>query len=305
VTARLTLFLAGLALAALLLPAGSLAAEPTMHLGLPASNGYTLRVKTEGSQAIVSVWRHRPGGPSLSSTYYANNSAGPEEGIVADLGAAGKIDLRFTPNGETKTIHIPRGKSRRPGCRYPQRLTRELGTFTGTIAFHGEHGFAAAEAAAVPGSIGPSAKPRCRGETRFVRPAPGAPPTPFGPEHVRLLGNAFFAVHSHATRESPGTTYLLVSTEGEKVLYFAARIEVVEEGLAIQRTVEVSAPRSSFSYAGDLSSATLQPPAPFNGTATYSARRELLGGDLAVALPGADPLGLTGRDYDVRFDAGR
>ncbi|HEU5104786.1 MAG TPA: hypothetical protein VFU11_02975 [Solirubrobacterales bacterium] len=304
-TARLTLVLAGLAFAALLLPAASPAAEPTMHLGLPASNGYTLRVKTEGSQAIVSVWRHRPGGPSLSSTYYANNSAGPEEGVVADLGAAGKIDLRFTPNGETKTIRIPRGKSRRPGCRYPERITRELGTFTGTIAFHGEHGFATAEATTVPGSVGPSARPRCGGEVALARPAYGAPPSLFGPEHVRLLGSAFFAVHSHATREDPRMTYLLVSTDGEKVLYFGARIEVVAEGLAIQRTVEVSAPRSSFSYSGNLSSATLRPPAPFSGTGTYSARRELLGGDLAVALPGADPLRLTGRDYDVRFDAGR
>lgn len=304
-TARLTLVLTGLALAAFLLPAAGLAAEPTMHLGLPASNGYTLRVKTEGNQAVVSVWRHRPGGPSLSSTYYATNSADPEEGIVADLGAAGEIDLRFTPSGQTETIRIPRGKSRRPGCRYPQRITRELGTFAGTIAFHGEHGFATAEATTVPGSIGPSARPRCGGEALLARPAHGALPNPLGPEHVRLLGNAFFAVHSHATREAPGTTYLLVSTDGEKVLYFAARIELVEEGLATQRTVEVSAPRSSFTYSGDLSSATLRPPAPFSGAGAYSARRELLGGDLAVALPGADPLRLTGRDYDVRFDAGR
>jgi hypothetical protein len=305
VTARLTLVLAALALTAFLLPAASLAAEPTMHLGIPASNGYTLRVKTEGSQAIVSVWRHRPGGPSISSTYYANNSADPEEGVTADLGAAGKIDLRFTPSGQTETIQIPRGKSRRPGCRYSQRLTRELGTFTGTIAFHGEHGYATAEATTVSGSIGPSAKPRCGGEAQLARPAYGAPPSLFGPEHVRLLGKAFFAVHSHATREVPAMTYLLVSTDGEKVLYFGSRIEVVEEGLAIQRTVEVSAPRSSFSYSGDLSSATLQPPAPFTGSATYSARRGLLGGDLAVALPGADPVSLTGRDYDVRLDAGR
>ena len=303
-TARLALAFAALSVAAGVLPGTGLA-EPTMHLSVPASNGYTLQVKTERNQAIVSVWRHRPGGASLSSTYYANNSADPEEGIVADLGAAGRIDLRFSPNGQTKTIRIPRGKVRRPGCRYPQRLTRELGTFTGTIAFHGERGFAAAEATTVPGSIGPSARPRCGGEALLARPAYGALPTPFGTEHVRLLGHAVFAVHSHATRDAPGMTYLLVSTEGEKVLYFAARIELVEEGLAIQRTVEVSAPSSSFSFSGDLSSATLWPPAPFTGTATYSAHRELLYGDLAIVLPGADPRRLTGREYNVRLDAGR
>src|SRR5207253_8626600 len=224
---------------------------------------------------------------SLSSTYYAGNSADPEEGIVADLGAAGRIDLRFAADGQTETIRIPRGKSRRPGCRYPQRLTRELGTFTGRVSFHGERGFATAEATTAPGSIGPSARPRCRGERRLARPAYGALPGQFGTEHIRLLGKAFFAVHSHVTRDDPGMTYFLVSTEGDEVLYFAGRIDVLEEGLAIQRAAEVSAPRSSFSYAGDLSSATLQPPAPFSGTAAYSARRELLGGDLTVALPGA------------------
>ena len=38
---------------------------------------------------------------------------------------------------------------------------------------------------------------------------------------------------------------------------------------------------------------------------TRSFHHFSVGGDLTVALPGADPLRLTGTGYDVRFDAGR
>lgn len=283
-------------LAVLLAPAG-LASASNMHFSLPASNGYTLKVKTEGTMTLVSL---RRGG--LSSTYFVSDSAGPE-GIAADLGPLGKIDVRFAPSGATKTVHVPRGEQRRPGCRYPRRLVHALGTFTGTISFHGENGFASVEAAQVPGSIGPSARPRCGGQQAWLRRAPV--PEPRRVEHVWVAADTVLSATSHFSAETATFTILLAYASGDDVRYAVDRIESPRPGLMILRSAAVTAPRSTFSYRGDLTSATLQPPAPFSGEATFSARRERLSGDLAVSFPGTSPQPLTGPKFETRLDATR
>ncbi|HYG96359.1 MAG TPA: hypothetical protein VD741_04550 [Solirubrobacterales bacterium] len=281
-------------LAALLVPAGSATAS-TMQFGLPASNGYTLQVKTERTQTIVSL---RRGG--LSSIYYVSESAGPE-GIVADLGPLGRIDVRFQPSGETRTVHVERGDHQHPGCRFPRRLVRALGTFTGTISFHGENGFTAVEATQVRGSVGPSSRPRCQGEPAEPWRAPAAEPRRV--EHIWIVRDAVLAATSRSSDGTSGFTILFAYADGDDVRYAVDRIETPRPGLTVHRTVDVTAPRSTFSYSGDLTAATLRPPAPFSGEATYSARRGRLSGDLVVEFPGVSPQPLTGPGFDPRLDA--
>lgn len=98
---------------------------------------------------------------------------------------------------------------------------------------------------------------------------------------------------------------LLVSTTGPYARYFVDRIEVPRPGLTIQRSARLTASRDTFDYRGDLSSATLSPPSPFSGKATFSEARHQLSGDLAVALPGASPLSLTGPNYEAQIDPSR
>jgi hypothetical protein len=283
-------------LAVVLAPAG-FAAASTMHFGLPASNGYTLHVKTERGMTIVSL---RRGG--LSSTYYVSDSAGPE-GIAADLGPLGRIDVRFAPSGETKTVHVPRGDHRRPGCRFPRRLVRSLGAFTGTISFRGENGFTSVEATQVQGSVGPSARPRCDGEPTALRLAPA--PERRRVENVWLAADTVLAAVDHSSPETASFTIFFAYASDGDVRYAVDRIESPQPGLMILRSAVVIAPRSTFSHPGDLTSATLRPPAPFSGEATFSARRQRLSGDLAVRFPGTPPQPLTGPEFETRLDATR
>lgn len=273
------------------------AAPPSLHFQLPASNGYTFQVKTQGSRTLVSLWR---GGKvaKTSATYYAFGSAGPDT-IDADLGAVGRIDVQFVPSGQTRTVTIrpPRADS---DCLQPQRVTRELGTFTGTISFHGEDGYSTVEAVAAEGSVGPELTSRCRRHARH--------PLHEGPQNVERVSieeNAFLFAHQPDTDATAGPTLLLVSTSSRRARYFVDKIEVVRPGLSIERGARAIAPRSSFTYEGDLSSATLRPPSPFSGEATYSQKLHQLSGNLTVSLPGIPAQPLTGRDFEAGIDPTR
>jgi hypothetical protein len=123
-------------------------------------------------------------------------------------------------------------------------------------------------------------------------------------EHIWLAGNTVLAATSRSSEPSSFTIFL-VYAEGDDVRYAVDRIESPRLGLTIQRTASVVAPRSTFPHSGDLTSATLRPPAPFSGEATYSARRDRLSGDLAIEYPGIAPQPLTGPGFETRIEATR
>jgi hypothetical protein len=72
--------------------------------------------------------------------------------------------------------------------------------------------------------------------------------------------------------------------------------------LHIGRSVLVEGMPASFEALGDLSSATIGPPKPFSGTASFV--RKIDGstewsGTLSVALPGAESTALTGPEFEA------
>ncbi len=308
-------------------PAGAWAAaagEETMGFRLPASNGYTLQVRTEGSQTLISLERSNPtasasatGGVqptplrgadlSLSSTYYVSDSVGPGR-IAADLGALGRIDVGFEPSGATRTVAVPGRRGGRCGA---GRATRRLGVFTGTISIHGEGGFAAVEAVRARGSVGPALRRRCTGGRRAARPvyaqrARGASPgAPHGPTRVERIwtARASLLVRRVAAPRTPGLTWFTASRNANSVRFAVERIEVPRGGLTIERRIGVTGSLAAFFYRPDLTSARLRPPAPFRGEATFSSGTGMLQGDLAVDLPGLESLQLTGPDYAAQLHA--
>ncbi len=271
-----------------------------MQFTLPADHGYTLRVKTEGSVAEISVWRGHDG-LRVGATYFVDEAVG-SGAIDADLGLLGAIHVRFVPSGKTRTLHLERG--RMPlGCRAPHRLRRALGSFEGTIAFRGEHGFAAAEATRARGSVGPSARRRCEGEATRLRRV-GAPRLP-RVEHVWVKSDAFLFARDPSSRGEMSMTWFLAYTTGTGVRYTVDRFESLPSGLIVRRSATVAGPTTGFSYPGYPRGATLAPPPPFSGEATYSRRHHRLIGDLTIELPGLEPQSLTGSQFDARISTPR
>ena len=272
--------------------AGSAGYE-VMSFRLQASNGYTLQVKTERSQTLVSAWK---ADRRIGSTYFVQGSAAGSA-IDADLGLLGRIDVEFEPSGRGILVSPPGRWGGTTGC----RIRRRLGTFTGEIAFHGENGYTTAEAASVPGSIGPSARGHCDGASASSSgTAPAAARRQV--ERVWVVGDATLMSRSSSSAGvGIGATLLLVSADRASAYFSAYRIETPGPQIAISRRAEVRDSRSSFSYRRTMRSALIRPPAPFAGEATYSERRGRLDGSLTVEFPGLPPQSLTGSDFEARL----
>src|SRR5215218_7903288 len=86
--------------------AGS-AGQEVMSFRLQASNGYTLQVKTERTQTLVSAWK---ADRKIESTYFVQASAAANT-IDADLGPLGRIDVEFEPPGREVLVSPP-GRSK-------------------------------------------------------------------------------------------------------------------------------------------------------------------------------------------------
>jgi hypothetical protein len=279
--------------AALCLP-GVACSESIMHFSLPATQGYAMQVRTEGDSAEVSLWK-KTDERRVEVTYFVPDAVGP--GVIdADLGPLGAIHLRFVPSGETRVLHLQRGPAP-PGCRVPRRLRLLLGSFEGSVSFRGEMGFAAAEASRASGSIGPSARRRCRWERSALRRA-GAPGA--NVERVWLKSDAVLFARDASSGGETSMTWLGAWTTARGVRYAVDRFERLPAGLIARRSATVAGPTGGFSYHGDLAGAVLAPPPPFSGEATYWERRHRLDGDLAVALPGIEPQRLTGPRFEAR-----
>lgn len=268
-----------------------------MHFRLPATNGYTFEVKTEGDHAAVTLSRRNP---LLTATYYVNESVS-DGTIDADLGALGRIDVSFEPVGEERIIHISRRSRSIRGCLVPDAVVRQPGAFSGTISFRGEGGYATVEASQAAGSVGPSARPRCGA----IATASSGAPTGLPVERVRTLEDATLISHDSSSADHPIATYFAVLTEGRYARYLVDRVEVPSTGPPVIRSAAIAAPRQSFYYRPDLRAARVQPPPPFSGEAHCWRRHPRLVGDLAVELPGLPPQPLTGPGFETRIDAFR
>jgi hypothetical protein len=252
---------------------------------LPASNGYTLDVKSEDGQLTVLAFREAPPvahvsdpgqllppgeGGYAAATYYAP-AADSMEAIDADLGALGQIHVSFQPSGLTRVTHLSQ-KGKTTDCVFPRRVVRRLGTFVGTISFGGEDGYTAVEATSAPGSLGTSPFRNCSTRVR--------------PRRDVVLGQA--GPDAYVDTSDPSAhLFFDASTLGPGVSFGAVMTEALPEGVIVTRQVEASAPGSDFGLDLARRVATLRPPAPFSGSATIRVgNRPAWIGTLAVAFPG-------------------
>jgi hypothetical protein len=242
-----------------------------MGFELPAGHGYTLyalarppRSGTDGSLLLDVVAKRR-------QVIYEAPATVTETSIEASFGEVGSVAVEFQRSDKAASVSC--GK---------RKVLFDSGSWVGTIQFHGEEGYAAAEAATVPGSLeflrggicGPlfgsgSSGPQ-RGAELFVR-NPG-----LGPE---------LSVYKHR----PGAAALIVAR---------LREYVTAGEISIERTTAAWMPGDDFSYDSRLRTATVTPPpGAFAGSARFdvglkAGRR--WSGDLTVDMAGRADVPLTG-----------
>lgn len=234
---------------------------------LKASNGYRIFVlasrqpgKPRGELAVIV-------GSRRDAVIYATRAVVEEAGIHADLGELGRIDLEYVRlKGKEKYSCGSEGEV--------SYLAR--GEYRGVFELHGEEGYTEARATrlradesilydlvcADPGGSGEATGPTLQGaRLRAV-----------------LRQGADSAVSFEITKNRPS------APSSFQVLTRERRGEI-----RIQRSAEAIVGAGAFRYDPRLRTATVSPPAPFEGSATYRREaplRNRWSGDLTVDLPG-------------------
>src|SRR3954452_16339546 len=214
---------------------------------LAASHGYSIRAIAfdgerlgEHDELVLLVARR-----GASALYFVQAGVRVTETTVsADLGRLGSVDLRFVPSGTPRV--------ERSACD-PHPFEFDSGFYEGEIDFAGEEGYAQAHAIRAQGEIRLEASLICVGgvDEGFGGRSPGA-----RLQVRRLVGGD--EVEFEATKNSP-----------RRPSRFNASIEEKRDGLVVDRGVGAVAGPAAFGFNVRTQLASLRPPAPFEGAASF------------------------------------
>jgi hypothetical protein len=251
---------------------------PTARFVLPAGNGYQIAVERFRNRVSLSALH---GGKSFfAATTYTVPGEFSAQRLEANFGKFGRVSVRL------KTERMHKGKLEEQCTGKPE--TVRYGTFVGTIRFRGEGGYASVTARQAEGRTSTGEKMKCVFPN--LRPGSGS--------------------GAHASRQVPPS---LTASQGRRrvfavefsggkrrSLFFSAFSQEQRGRLGIFRDVFAEAPLSSFVFASDLSSATVQPPQPFQGEASFQRTAgPTWSGTLSVDFPGLDGVRLAGPRFEA------
>lgn len=288
-----------LATAALLAPAPFSAAATQgapghfadIEFGFPAGHGLHASIETSGEGITLEIaGRHR------FVTYEAQGES-TEAGLKVQFGSLGLIDVAFTPT-KTTTYDPPRH------CTGPLS-TSSIGVFTGTIHFTGEREYVQIEQTEAKGSLAVwrESELRCRRKRmtrpRAIRVAAGVSRAGSRAKKVpaslgaidRRCGCLFAAFTERNAREHRPSFFFGVKSEET-------------EGMEINRVTYARAGARAFVFDHAAGTATVRPPLPFTGSATFERRphsRDLWRSTIEVPLLGSDPLSVRAPAFRARL----
>lgn len=280
------------ALAALTLPAAA-AAKPGYYVSEPAvfssfdlrgSNGYAIHVFGISPNKVWILVEKE-----AASAAYLWRGRVTERAIEARLGKFGRMSLRLQPGARSEVEREQRGCRGRPGVRHE-------GRFGGVFRFRGEQGFTSVDVEGARATVFRSFRLVCKrgreGEPRYERP----PTSSLSAVSSRYPRAPWFSVFKLEPTLKPAFASL------EDAQYTAHTTEP-RPGLGVVRSASATAPPETFAVSprgATPVTATVAPPAPFSGTATYERTpggKGTWSGDLAVELPGRGTLPLTDSSY--------
>lgn len=238
----------------------------------PDANGkgeVVMLVSREGSSVIYAA----PATVTGPTTPVPGKLSGLATSIEADLGQVGRISLAFKSSGRNETY--------RARCPEDGTKTIAAGTYEGTLELRGEEGFTEASVTQTPLDLRPLfALTTCT----TVGPSESRGPDFPGASLLVGAGNRRERVQLGAIQNRRGARVRLSATLSER-----------RRGLRITREVTRTAPSSTFSFDPMLRSATLTPPSPFSGTATFrraAAPANRLRGNISIDFPGRSNVSL-------------
>lgn len=286
------LFLAGAT--ALLIAAPGASAKPgyvvtspdyrSITLGVKSSNGYRVYAERRGR----SVFLLAANGQSTAA--YVTRSRRPRGDMIATrFPGLGRLAVRFRPKGPPQ--HIPPFF---PQC-HGGGAVKQPGYFVGTIRFRGERGYTYVRTTRARGAIETVAREVCK---RSMFDEGDEPDT----ERIELL-----ALSRSGRRAVSFDASAIFIPESAPLTDFGATVAERRRGMEIYRSVFVPGKAQDLNL-GDTRpfplSATVTPPAPFQGSAEFQRDAEgnsTWTGSLSVPFPGLGRVALAGPSFTARL----
>lgn len=281
----LAVAIAALLSAPALAPAASPEGGPIVRVefDLPASDGLEAHLETSDKEMVTLEI-----GDGERTAIYEVQGEVTEAGLKVRFGGLGHIDVGFTSTQTLNSTEPPEG------CTGEPRTLRE-GVFTGTIDFSGERDYVQIAASQAEGSMSVISQWQCPEE-----------PTPFATFSRSFLRNPAKEGRSaslHVMRRACNCG-LFAGTHRRangpwRSIFYGVKGEL-REGMEILRISIAHGGGSAFVFDHEAGTATLRPPAPFSGHATYRRRaegRELWRSTIRVPLLGAPPLKTDGPGF--------
>jgi hypothetical protein len=249
--------------------------EAQAEFSRKASNGYSILFEINRGKASLTA-RSNEG-----AVIYSGKGSLVDGRVQFGLGKLGRISARFKPDGSVDRLRPPKF------CKGREQVVRS-GAFIGSIKFRGESGYTRLNVHRISGTMASPRSWKC-------------PDTP-----DRLSGNSA-SLPAVLSAFTPHSHVLFVAIDGSELLpfqFFIARRSERQGALRINRSVLAEGEPVSFNASGNLSSATVSPPKPFSGTASFKRNEdgstEWLG-TLSVALPGVESTALTGPTFTAKL----
>ncbi len=258
------------------------AIEPSssMQAQLRGSDGFAISLFVDGAHVHLVATGHD------ASVQYEVHGMVSKGKIDAKFAGLGSVLLRFHPRGKAHLRREPDGI-----CRGGDSLV-QAGVFVGRLDFEGEQDYTSVHATRIKGSKIETEKRICREE------GDGNPPA--------SLKAAFL----QASSEKDGISFIAFKTEYKSrpalsgASFNATITELRQRGMSILRSIEAAADLDAFSIArshGHVDAATVTPPAPFTGSATYqqapAVDTEAWTGSFAGEFPGLGTVSLMGPEF--------
>jgi len=254
------------------------------QFSLKATEGYSVFVRGFDRRVSVTVEDHKGSAIYRGSAIYSVRGRASTRGIRASLGSFGRIAVTFNPTGQEHRSAPPKR------CKGGDEVTRE-GIFVGTIRFTGEDGYTRLNAHRATGRTMLSPPWRCE-------PRHGSGEFDALPFELPVLASftpdqrvAFAAIDS----EEP---------DGLGLAFYSGGTIERRGSVKIERVVFVAERASTFSPESDFSAATVRPPRPFRGMASFVRNPDgstSWTGPLSVSLPGAGTVELTGPSFTANL----
>jgi len=242
--------------------------------------GFTAGVFVSNNDGDVSATMILNRGPLVA--YYSAPAKVTAERVTARFGGLGELDYRFVPkrDGSIDCTGAEEGEA----------------VFEGTFDFTGENGYVHIEADHAEGYFQIYPEPKsCMQKRLALRGVPYHPS--YSDEGATLQARAV----SRAQGRSREVMVFDAGGRGRHKVIFYATLTERREGMAVARGVQLRAGSSAFRWNLGTGTATLRPPAPFAGSATFTRHGHnghgTWRGSLSMPILGGEPVDLTGREF--------